>query len=89
MGLCLPQMRGKRQSSRSAMSDGLHELTLEQKLYVAQREVAETKQDQTRVQQRYEKIQDDHKVHAQGHTRAHRFEFHAVKFSSQRSLCHL
>ncbi|XP_075898946.1 cilia- and flagella-associated protein 263 isoform X2 [Nelusetta ayraudi] len=55
-------MRGKRQSSRSAMSDGLHELTLEQKLYVAQREVAETKQDQTRVQQRYEKIQDDHKA---------------------------
>lgn len=71
MGLCLPQMRGKRQSSRSVMSDGLHELTLEQKLYVAQREVAETKQDQTRVRQRCEKIQDDYKVHAQGHTHTH------------------
>lgn len=64
-----PQMRGKRQISRSLISDGLQELTLEQKLYVAQREVAETKQDQTRVQQKYEKIQDDYKVsRVRGHT---------------------
>lgn len=82
-----PQMRGKRQSSRSLTSDGLQELTLEQKLYVVQREVAETKQEQTRVQQRYEKIQDDHKVHTFEDT--HEFEFHGMRVRPQRWLCHL
>lgn len=57
-----PQVRGKRQKSRSSLSDGLHELTLEQKLYVAQRAVAETKQDQKKLKQRYERIQDNYKV---------------------------
>lgn len=82
-----PQMHGKRQSSRSLISDGLQELTLEQKLYVAQRELAETKQDQTRIQQKYEKIQDDYKVLTLEDK--HKLEFHAVKFRAQRSFCHL
>lgn len=57
-----PQVCGKRQKFRSSLSDGLHELTLEQKLYVAQRAVAETKQDQKKLKQRYERIQDNYKV---------------------------
>ncbi|XP_034734313.1 coiled-coil domain-containing protein 113 isoform X1 [Etheostoma cragini] len=51
--------RGRRRRSRSNISD---QLTLEQKLYVAQSEVTETRQDQERLKQRYEKIQDNYKA---------------------------
>ncbi|XP_068595940.1 cilia- and flagella-associated protein 263-like [Brachionichthys hirsutus] len=44
------------------ISNHPHQLTLEQKLFVAKREVAETKQDQEKLRQRYEKIQDDYKI---------------------------
>lgn len=77
-----PQVRGKTQSSRSLISDGLQELTLEQKLYVAQREVAETKRDQTRVQQRYEKIQDDYKVRTLEDTHEFEFSRHKIQTST-------
>lgn len=55
-------MQGRRRSSRSFLSDGLEELTLEQKLYLVQRDVAQTNQDQKNLQHRYEKIEDDYKV---------------------------
>ncbi|KAI3371549.1 hypothetical protein L3Q82_024131, partial [Scortum barcoo] len=54
--------RGRRQRSRSNISERLQQLTLEQKLYVAQREVTETRQDQERLKQRYERIQDSCKA---------------------------
>ncbi|XP_073327430.1 cilia- and flagella-associated protein 263 [Pagrus major] len=54
--------RGRRRRSRSSITDRLHQLTLEQKLYVAQREVKETRQDQEKLKQRYERIQDDYKA---------------------------
>ncbi|XP_076589100.1 cilia- and flagella-associated protein 263-like [Chaetodon auriga] len=53
---------GKRGRSRSNISNRLHQLTLEQKLYVAQREVTETRRDQEKLKQRYERIQDNYKV---------------------------
>lgn len=56
------QSRGRRRKSRSYISDRLQQLTLEQKLYVAQREVTETQQDQEKLKQRYERIQDNYKV---------------------------
>ncbi|XP_018526685.2 coiled-coil domain-containing protein 113 [Lates calcarifer] len=54
--------RGRRRKSRSYISDRLQQLTLEQKLYVAQREVTETQQDQEKLKQRYERIQDNYKA---------------------------
>ncbi|XP_034391515.1 coiled-coil domain-containing protein 113 isoform X2 [Cyclopterus lumpus] len=53
-------VRGRR--SRSNIPEPLQQLTLEQKLYVAQREVMETRQDQEKVRQRYERIQDNYKA---------------------------
>lgn len=46
----------------SDISDPLHHLTLEQKLYVSQKEVTETQQDLEKLRQTYEKINDDYKV---------------------------
>ncbi|XP_053175748.1 coiled-coil domain-containing protein 113 [Scomber japonicus] len=54
--------RGRRRRSRSNMSDRLLQLTLEKKLYVAQREVTETQQDQEKLKQRYDRIQDSYKA---------------------------
>ncbi|XP_059190761.1 coiled-coil domain-containing protein 113 [Centropristis striata] len=54
--------RGRRRKSRANISDRLQKLTLEQKLYVAQREVAWTRQDQEKLKQRYEGIQDNYKA---------------------------
>ncbi|XP_072241273.1 cilia- and flagella-associated protein 263 [Leuresthes tenuis] len=53
---------GSRQKPRSNISDRPQLLTLEQKLYVAQREVAETRQDQEKLKQKYERIQDNYKA---------------------------
>ncbi|XP_042369665.1 coiled-coil domain-containing protein 113-like, partial [Plectropomus leopardus] len=50
---------------RSNISDRLQELTLGQKLRLAQREVAETRQDQDELKQRYERIQDNYKASLQ------------------------
>lgn len=61
--VCVPfQSRGRRHRSRSNISDRLYELTLEQKLYVVQREVTETQQDQEKLKQKYQRIQDNYKV---------------------------
>ncbi|KAM7414192.1 hypothetical protein PAMA_019149 [Pampus argenteus] len=54
--------RGWRRRSRSNMTDRLLQLTLEQKLYVARRELTETRQDQEKLKQRYERIQDNYKA---------------------------
>ncbi|KAM7396417.1 hypothetical protein PAMP_019458 [Pampus punctatissimus] len=54
--------RGWRRRSRSNMTDRLLQLTLEQKLYVAHRELTETRQDQEKLKQRYERIQDNYKA---------------------------
>ncbi|XP_041651010.1 coiled-coil domain-containing protein 113 isoform X3 [Cheilinus undulatus] len=54
--------RGRRRRSRSHVSHHLQQLTLEQKLYVAQREVKETQQDQEKLRQRCERVQDHYKV---------------------------
>ncbi|TKS73178.1 Coiled-coil domain-containing protein 113 [Collichthys lucidus] len=54
--------RGKRRKSRVNISERLNQLTLEQKLHVAQREVTETRQDQEKLKQRYERIQDSYKA---------------------------
>ncbi|KAM9351960.1 cilia- and flagella-associated protein 263-like [Symphorus nematophorus] len=54
--------RGRRRRSQSNISDRIHQLTLEQKLYVAQREVTETRQEQEKLKQRYERIQDNYKA---------------------------
>ncbi|XP_026166773.1 coiled-coil domain-containing protein 113 [Mastacembelus armatus] len=53
---------GRRRRSRSYIPDRLLQLTLEQKLYVAQTEVTETQQDQEKLKQRYESIQDNYKA---------------------------
>ncbi|XP_023271263.1 coiled-coil domain-containing protein 113-like [Seriola lalandi dorsalis] len=53
---------GWRRRSRSYISDRLQQLTLEQKLYVAQREVTNTAQDHEKLKQRYERIQDNYKA---------------------------
>lgn len=61
--VCVPcQSRGRRHRSRSNISDRLHELTLEQKLYVVQREVTETQQDREKLKQKHQRIQDNYKV---------------------------
>ncbi|XP_054476724.1 coiled-coil domain-containing protein 113 [Anoplopoma fimbria] len=52
----------RRRRSRSNISERLQQLTLEQKLYVAQREVTETRQDREKLRQRYERIQDNYKA---------------------------
>lgn len=63
--VCVPhQGHGWRWRSRSYISDRLQQLTLEQKLYVAQREITETRQDQEKLRQSYERIQDSYKVKA-------------------------
>ncbi|XP_037623700.1 coiled-coil domain-containing protein 113 [Sebastes umbrosus] len=54
--------RGRRRRTRISISDRLQQLTMEQKLCVAQREVTETRQDRENVKQRYEKIQDNYKA---------------------------
>ncbi|XP_070764013.1 cilia- and flagella-associated protein 263 isoform X2 [Enoplosus armatus] len=54
--------RERRRRSRSNISDRLQQLTLEQKLYVAQTEVTETRQDREKLKQRYERIQDNYKA---------------------------
>ncbi|XP_026222208.1 coiled-coil domain-containing protein 113 isoform X2 [Anabas testudineus] len=53
---------GWRRRSRSFISDRLQQLTLEQKLYVAKREITETQQEREKVRQRYEMIQDSYKA---------------------------
>lgn len=55
---------GRRRRSQSCISDGIQQLTLEQKLYVAQRELAETQQDHGKLKQGYKRIQDNYKVRA-------------------------
>ncbi|XP_020495410.2 cilia- and flagella-associated protein 263 [Labrus bergylta] len=57
--------RGRRRRSRSHVSDRLQQLTLEQKLYVAQREMREMQQDQDKLKQRCERIQDNFKASLQ------------------------
>ncbi|XP_056272891.1 coiled-coil domain-containing protein 113 isoform X2 [Pseudoliparis swirei] len=52
----------RRRRSRANISEPLQQLTLEQKLYVAQREVTETRQDQEKVRRTYERIQDNSKA---------------------------
>ncbi|XP_063754101.1 coiled-coil domain-containing protein 113 isoform X3 [Eleginops maclovinus] len=54
--------RGRRLRSESDISDRFQQLTLEQKLYVAQREVAETREDQEKLKQKYDRIQDNYKA---------------------------
>ncbi|XP_045894366.1 coiled-coil domain-containing protein 113 isoform X2 [Micropterus dolomieu] len=51
---------GWRRRSRSNISDHPQELTLEQKVHVAKREVTEILQDQEKLKQRYERIQDNY-----------------------------
>ncbi|XP_058500671.1 coiled-coil domain-containing protein 113 [Solea solea] len=51
---------GWRRRSRPSISDRLPQLSFEQKLYVAQREVTETQQDYENLKQRYERIQDNY-----------------------------
>ncbi|KAF0041397.1 hypothetical protein F2P81_007295 [Scophthalmus maximus] len=60
----LPDNRGcgRRRRSHSHVSDRLQQLTIEQKLYVARREVRETQQDHENLKQRYERIQDNYKA---------------------------
>ncbi|KAM4573339.1 cilia- and flagella-associated protein 263 isoform 2-T2 [Odontesthes bonariensis] len=53
---------GWMQKPRSNIPDGPQPLALEQKLYVAQREVAETWQDQEKLKQKYERIQENYKA---------------------------
>uniref|UniRef100_A0A3Q3BI62 Cilia- and flagella-associated protein 263 n=1 Tax=Kryptolebias marmoratus TaxID=37003 RepID=A0A3Q3BI62_KRYMA len=52
----------RRQNLCSNLSDPLQLLTLEQKLYVLQREVTDTQQDQEKLQQKHERIQDNYKA---------------------------
>ncbi|KAI9523486.1 hypothetical protein NQZ68_027344 [Dissostichus eleginoides] len=56
------QLEGGGRGPQSNISDRLQQLTLEQKLYVAQREVAETRQDQEKLKQRHDQIQDNYKA---------------------------
>ncbi|KAK2918098.1 hypothetical protein Q8A73_004844 [Channa argus] len=53
---------GWRRRSRSYMADRLQQLTLEQKLYVAQRAITDIRQDQEELEQRYKRIQDSYKA---------------------------
>ncbi|XP_029009810.1 coiled-coil domain-containing protein 113 isoform X2 [Betta splendens] len=53
---------GHRRRSRHYISDPVHELTLEQKLYVAQREITATQLEQEKLRRTYEKIQDNYKA---------------------------
>ncbi|XP_023137094.2 coiled-coil domain-containing protein 113 isoform X2 [Amphiprion ocellaris] len=53
---------GWRRRSRANISDRLQLLTLEQKLYMAQREVRETREDQEKLKQKYERTQDEYKA---------------------------
>uniref|UniRef100_A0A673A6F6 Cilia- and flagella-associated protein 263 n=1 Tax=Sphaeramia orbicularis TaxID=375764 RepID=A0A673A6F6_9TELE len=46
--------------SRASIVDRIQQLTLEQKLYLAQNEVTETQQDQEKLRRKYEKIQDNY-----------------------------
>uniref|UniRef100_UPI0037E8354F cilia- and flagella-associated protein 263 n=1 Tax=Semicossyphus pulcher TaxID=241346 RepID=UPI0037E8354F len=57
--------RGRRRKSRSHTSERLQQLTLKQKLYMAQREVMETQQDHEKLTQRYERTQDHYKASLQ------------------------
>ncbi|XP_029992830.1 cilia- and flagella-associated protein 263 [Sphaeramia orbicularis] len=52
--------RGWRRKSRASIVDRIQQLTLEQKLYLAQNEVTETQQDQEKLRRKYEKIQDNY-----------------------------
>ncbi|XP_029910104.1 cilia- and flagella-associated protein 263 [Myripristis murdjan] len=52
----------RRQRSQSNMSDRLQQLTLEQKCYVAQREVEETQKDLEKLKRRSELTQDNYKA---------------------------
>ncbi|XP_029289320.1 cilia- and flagella-associated protein 263 [Cottoperca gobio] len=54
--------RGRRQMSRSNIPDRLQQLTLEQKLYVARKEIEETQQDKEKLKQKYERLQDNYKA---------------------------
>ncbi|KAK2841993.1 hypothetical protein Q5P01_012193 [Channa striata] len=53
---------GWRRRSRFYTAERLQQLTLEQKLYVAQREITETRRDQEKLKQRYERMQDSYKA---------------------------
>ncbi|XP_005471144.1 cilia- and flagella-associated protein 263 isoform X1 [Oreochromis niloticus] len=53
---------GWRGKSRSNISDHFQPLTLEQKLYVAQREVRETQQDREKLKVKSEKTKDNYKA---------------------------
>ncbi|KAM6925922.1 cilia- and flagella-associated protein 263 [Lycodopsis pacificus] len=55
-------LEGGVRGRRSNISEPLQQLTMEQKLYVAKREVTETRQDREKLRQRYERIQDNHKA---------------------------
>lgn len=55
----LHQARGRRQRSQS---DDLLQLTLAQKLFIAQELVTKTRQDNEKLKQRYETMQDNYKV---------------------------
>uniref|UniRef100_A0A667XYP1 Cilia- and flagella-associated protein 263 n=1 Tax=Myripristis murdjan TaxID=586833 RepID=A0A667XYP1_9TELE len=56
------QGHARRQRSQSNMSDRLQQLTLEQKCYVAQREVEETQKDLEKLKRRSELTQDNYKA---------------------------
>ncbi|XP_012715694.2 coiled-coil domain-containing protein 113 [Fundulus heteroclitus] len=51
----------RRQTPQSNLSEPLQLLTLEQRLYLAQREVTETQADQKKLQTKYERILDNYK----------------------------
>ncbi|KAL6107047.1 ccdc113 [Pungitius sinensis] len=53
---------GQRRMSRSNIPEPLQQLTLEQMLYVAQREVTETRADLEKARRRNERIQDHYKA---------------------------
>ncbi|XP_075944905.1 cilia- and flagella-associated protein 263 [Anarhichas minor] len=55
-------LEGGGRGRRSNISEPLQQLTLEQKLYVAKREVTETRQDQEKLRQRHERIQDNYEA---------------------------
>ncbi|KAM4552992.1 cilia- and flagella-associated protein 263 [Fundulus diaphanus] len=51
----------RRQTPQSSLSEPLQLLTLEQRLYLARREVTETQADQKKLQTKYERILDNYK----------------------------
>ncbi|KAM3608741.1 uncharacterized protein V6R79_003938 [Siganus canaliculatus] len=51
---------GRRGRSGTNNTDGVHQLTLEQKMYVIQAEVAETRKEQEKLQQKSERLQDSY-----------------------------